>query len=407
MREGYFVVRSASTTLVDDVLELEARLQGITPQGLAVAELVSDKRELGLNWRIDAAKDVADMDFIREADPPDRAARFVKEMAFVKSFWADMTQAIRKESPKAVVIPEWTDFVLLSDSKTAVDVARSLYEDNTFSGTPNMQYLYSPAHQLFHYAGRPDEFGASQMPPSGFVESVIRPMTRNIPVPVARQSQNLTSSHDYMTSSHVMLMNPAIMMQDQLKWWGLKDDLKEASDELASKACFDELAARSGNVFALQKRGLLMLCQTRHGLDEEALALFEKAYAAWKGSYHAIGNGGNPPQDNTPGGGSGGAIYNDGNTMTLSVCGTRIEHNQVNTHGSAIFFVSNDKTGDVRIDRSIIAYRDFQQLHSQRQQLKASQTSLFLAVTLAIPTLMGASIASVGVSLGNYVSSGE
>lgn len=69
---------------------------------------------------------------------------------------------------------------------------------------------------------------------------------------------------------------------------------------------------------------------------------------------HAIGNGGNPPQDNTPGGGSGGAIYNDGNTMTLSLCGTRIEHNQVNTHGSAIFFVSNDKTGDVRIDRSII-----------------------------------------------------
>jgi two-component system nitrogen regulation sensor histidine kinase NtrY len=37
-----------------------------------------------------------------------------------------------------------------------------------------------------------------------------------------------------------------------------------------------------------------------------------------------------------------------------------------------------------RIDRSIIAYRDFQQLHSQRQQLKASQTMLFLAVTLAI-----------------------
>ena len=41
-------------------------------------------------------------------------------------------------------------------------------------------------------------------------------------------------------------------------------------------------------------------------------------------------------------------------------------------------------TTSQRIDRSIIAYRDFQQLHSQRQQLKASQTSLFLAVTLAI-----------------------
>jgi hypothetical protein len=69
---------------------------------------------------------------------------------------------------------------------------------------------------------------------------------------------------------------------------------------------------------------------------------------------HAIGNGGNPSQPGTPGGGSGGAIYNDGNTMTLSLCGTRIAHNEVNAHGSAIFFVSNDRTGNVRIDRSVI-----------------------------------------------------
>ncbi|MFZ2491550.1 MAG: HAMP domain-containing protein, partial [Thermoanaerobaculia bacterium] len=36
------------------------------------------------------------------------------------------------------------------------------------------------------------------------------------------------------------------------------------------------------------------------------------------------------------------------------------------------------------IDESIIAYANFQQLYSQRQTLKASQTSFFLAVTLAI-----------------------
>jgi len=68
----------------------------------------------------------------------------------------------------------------------------------------------------------------------------------------------------------------------------------------------------------------------------------------------ATGDGGNPAQPGTPGGGSGGAIYNDGNTMTLSICGTRIEHNHVTTHGSAIFFVSNDHSGEIFIDRSII-----------------------------------------------------
>jgi len=68
----------------------------------------------------------------------------------------------------------------------------------------------------------------------------------------------------------------------------------------------------------------------------------------------AIGNGGNPAQPGTPGGGSGGAIYNDGNTMTLSICGSRIENNQVNAYGSAIFFVSNDHTGNIVINRSVI-----------------------------------------------------
>jgi len=68
----------------------------------------------------------------------------------------------------------------------------------------------------------------------------------------------------------------------------------------------------------------------------------------------AIGNGGNPAEPGTPGGGSGGAIYNDGALMTLSLCGTKIEHNEVVQHGSAIFFVTNDHTGDVQIDRSEI-----------------------------------------------------
>jgi hypothetical protein len=68
----------------------------------------------------------------------------------------------------------------------------------------------------------------------------------------------------------------------------------------------------------------------------------------------AIGRGGNPAETGTPGGGSGGAIYNDGNTMTLSILGTLIENNSVKAYGSAIFFVSNDHSGNIVIDSSII-----------------------------------------------------
>jgi hypothetical protein len=68
----------------------------------------------------------------------------------------------------------------------------------------------------------------------------------------------------------------------------------------------------------------------------------------------AVGNGGNPAEDGTPGGGSGGAIYNDGGTMTLHLCGTRIEANAVNAYGSGIFFVSNNHDGTIRIEQSVV-----------------------------------------------------
>jgi len=68
----------------------------------------------------------------------------------------------------------------------------------------------------------------------------------------------------------------------------------------------------------------------------------------------AVGNGGNPASPNTPGGGSGGAIYNDGNTMTLNIQGSILENNEVVAFGSSIFFVSNNKTGDIVINDSTI-----------------------------------------------------
>jgi hypothetical protein len=71
---------------------------------------------------------------------------------------------------------------------------------------------------------------------------------------------------------------------------------------------------------------------------------------------HAIGKGGNPADNGTEGGGSGGAIYNDGNKMTLSLYGTRIEYNQVNAYGSAIFFVTNNHTGNIVINSSVITH---------------------------------------------------
>lgn len=66
----------------------------------------------------------------------------------------------------------------------------------------------------------------------------------------------------------------------------------------------------------------------------------------------AIGHGANPARAGTPGGGSGGAIYTDGNQFTVTVAGTDIADNHANEGGGAIFFVSNDRSGTMRIEGS-------------------------------------------------------
>jgi hypothetical protein len=68
----------------------------------------------------------------------------------------------------------------------------------------------------------------------------------------------------------------------------------------------------------------------------------------------AIGHGANPAKGGTPGGGSGGAIYLDGNLFTLRLAGTRVEGNHAVEGGGAVFFVSNDRTGTMAIEASTL-----------------------------------------------------
>ena len=69
----------------------------------------------------------------------------------------------------------------------------------------------------------------------------------------------------------------------------------------------------------------------------------------------AVGNGANPAAPGTPGGGSGGGIYQDGNTINLSMCGNKIQNNHANEGGGASFFVSNNLTGTMSITNSLLS----------------------------------------------------
>jgi hypothetical protein len=72
------------------------------------------------------------------------------------------------------------------------------------------------------------------------------------------------------------------------------------------------------------------------------------------GNNRAVGCCANPAWPGTPGGGSGGAIYMDGNRITLDLGGTVIRGNRARAGGGGVFFVSNDRTGTMRVRHSTL-----------------------------------------------------
>ena len=68
----------------------------------------------------------------------------------------------------------------------------------------------------------------------------------------------------------------------------------------------------------------------------------------------AIGRGANPARAGTPGGGSGGALYFDGNRFRVLLAGARMTDNHAREGGGAVFFVSNDRSGVLEIRSSTL-----------------------------------------------------
>jgi hypothetical protein len=86
-----------------------------------------------------------------------------------------------------------------------------------------------------------------------------------------------------------------------------------------------------------------------------ALSSIGVSWAVYNSTFtdnRAVGRGANPQRPGTPGGGSGGAIYADGNDFSVLVAGSTMTGNHAREGGGAIFFVSNDRSGDLLIRSS-------------------------------------------------------
>lgn len=95
------LTNSDVTYIADSILK---RISGTDTSSFRIAEAWVSRAAIGLDWRLDAAKDVMDMDAIRNGDNS-----FDDNWDDVIQFWSKFVQTIKSENPDSYIVAEITD----------------------------------------------------------------------------------------------------------------------------------------------------------------------------------------------------------------------------------------------------------------------------------------------------------
>lgn len=125
------------------------RLEGKDENTFALSEMIVDRTNAGLDWRIDAAKDIADMDALRNGN-----SNFSESWSNVINFWHNFSKAVVEENKNAYMVAEVTDEYALHDNSgkysSAKDAVMKLHQEAGMTSIANYSYFFTDVANLFN-----------------------------------------------------------------------------------------------------------------------------------------------------------------------------------------------------------------------------------------------------------------
>jgi glycosidase len=134
----------------DDIEEfaktIAPKIKGVDAKAVLVSQLLLDKTESGLEWRIDAAKDVSDIEALDS-----KKANTDELWNSTIDFWSKFNKEVNKYNQRAYKIGELTNAVTNGTSRFKNDgeVEKKFVTEGGFVTPTNYKYLYGTLHKLF------------------------------------------------------------------------------------------------------------------------------------------------------------------------------------------------------------------------------------------------------------------
>lgn len=151
MRKG---IKHLDTSLNSELIEsLVKTLKDTNVHSYQLADLIIDKTQAGLDWRIDATKDIADVEALRNGN-----TNFEYTWQSVIDFWKKFTQGVIAKNPNAYTVAEITDEKTLHDmglgyhsnkfSKYS-DIVTKFQRETGMTSAANYSYFFTDIAKMF------------------------------------------------------------------------------------------------------------------------------------------------------------------------------------------------------------------------------------------------------------------
>ena len=208
---------------------LKKKIKGTNATSFRLAEAIVDRTQSGLDWRIDAAKDVADIDSLRNNQETD----FDTVFGQVTDFWQKFSQNVLKENPNSYMVAELTDMNDLYD-KYGQDSQRYPSKTNLIGKFLTDSELTSIANYDYYFSTLPEMFaknfnnGQNSTNGNNYLEELLHNKLTNPETGFIRSAQQsalalsytFINNHDNTRALHALAVDPEFFHGIQNNWTG-------------------------------------------------------------------------------------------------------------------------------------------------------------------------------------------
>jgi len=197
-------------------------LRGTNENSFKLAEMIVDRLNAGLDWRIDATKDIANMDSLKDSQKDGIDQTWTK----LTNFWKEFADNIYSKNKNSYIVAEITDEDTIfktcgkdSSSKynSGNEMVKKFLRETGMTGTANYSYYFSSILNMF--AKHFDENGRTN--DDGFNDDIsLRMRSKSLeffektPLKSIIGSYNFIGNHDKPRTLHGLIVNTDWYTQD-------------------------------------------------------------------------------------------------------------------------------------------------------------------------------------------------